>query len=172
MDSITNILTRRSIRAYEDRPISEEDIQTILKAGVSGPSCCNLQDWHFVVVTDREKLDAMADTNGMYAQMLKEAPLGILVCGDMNKAHKPAPDYWIIDASIAAQNMILAARDLGIGSVWLGTWPQMFRVEGQKKLFDLPENLIPHSVIAFGYSKDCENTEEKQLDLGCITYVR
>ena len=72
-----------------------------------------------------------------------------------------APDYWVIDGTIAAQNMILAARALGIGSVWLGTWPQMDRVEEQAKLFGLPATQIPHSIIAFGYPES-PNVSEKQ----------
>ena len=61
-----------------------------------------------------------------------------------------AKDYWVIDGAIAAQNICLAAQELGIGAVWLGTWPQMDRVEAQQKLFALPETIVPHSIIALG----------------------
>ncbi|MCD8068848.1 MAG: nitroreductase family protein, partial [Lachnospiraceae bacterium] len=67
--------------------------------------------------------------------------------------------YWVIDGAIAGQNKILAAEGLGIGSVWLGTWPQMDRVERQRELFSLPDTVIPHSVIAFGYPAE-EKTGE------------
>jgi nitroreductase len=80
----------------------------------------------------------------------------------MDRAFKPAPDYWIIDGAIAAQNMILAAHALGIGSVWLGTYPQMQRVKGQIELFDLPKSIIPHSIIAFGYP-DPKDPESQPL---------
>lgn len=53
--------------------------------------------------------------------------------------------------SIAAENMVLAAHVRDLGSVWLGTWPQMERVDAQRALFGLPENTIPHSIIALGY---------------------
>ena len=76
--------------------------------------------------------------------------------GDLERAFPRAPEYWVVDGSIACQNMILAAKALGIGSVWLGTWPQMDRVERQQALFDLPETVVPHSLIAFGYPADPE----------------
>ena len=56
----------------------------------------------------------------------------------------------MIDGAIAAQNICLAAQELGLGAVWLGTWPQMDRVEAQQKLFGLPETIVPHSIIALG----------------------
>lgn len=157
MDAIQAILTRKSVRAFIDQGISKGDIHTILQAGMSGPTCVNSRPWSFIVVEEREKLAQMAQANGNPAKPLKNAALGILVCGDLNRAFPPAPDYWVIDGAIAAQNMILAAHALGIGSVWLGTWPQMDRVEKQRALFGLPEKIVPHSILAFGYpvKEDC-----------------
>ena len=154
MNTIEAIMNRKSVREYSDREISREQVDIILKAGMSGPSCVNARDWSFIVVQDPEKLNAMADANGRPATPLRTCKLGILVCGDMERAFTRAPEYWVIDGAIAAQNMILAAEDMGIGSVWLGTWPQMDRVEAQAKLFDLPEAMVPHSIIAFGYPAD------------------
>lgn len=173
MDNIQNILTRRSVRSYEPRPISKEDMHTILDAAMSGPSCANTRPWQFIVVEDKETLNKMADANGIYAAPLKGAAAGILICGDLEKAFPPAKDYWVIDGAIAGQNICLAARALGIGSVWLGTWPQMDRVEKQAELFGLPETVIPHSVIALGYSKDAENVAEKaNYDAGCVHFEK
>lgn len=173
MNAIQNILTRRSIRNFEDRPISKEDMKTILDAAMSGPTCANTRAWQFVVVEDKETLNKMAQANGIYAAPLKEAAAGILICGDLEKAFALAKEYWVIDGAIAGQNISLAARALGIGSVWLGTWPQMDRVEKQIELFDLPEHIVPHSVIALGYSKDTENVEEKEnYDADCVHFER
>jgi nitroreductase len=151
MDALNNILTRRSVRNYTEQPISDDDLTMILKAGMSGPSCANSRDWIFIVVRDRKTLEKMAENNGRPGTPLKKASLGILICGDMERAFKPAPDYWIIDGAVAAQNMILAAHALGIGSVWLGTYPQKERVKGHAEFFNLPKSVIPHSIIAFGY---------------------
>ena len=92
MDAIKNILTRTSIRRFEDRPIADEDLHTILRAGMSGPSCVNARDWHFLVVRDIDILLQMAKANGRPAEPLKQAALGILVLGDLERAFKPAPD--------------------------------------------------------------------------------
>ena len=162
MDALDAIFSRISVRQYSDREISDEELHTILKAGMSGPSCVNSRDWSFVVVRNRDMLNKMADANGRPAQPLRGAALGILVCGDLERAFPKAPEYWVIDGSIAAQNMILAANALGIGSVWLGTWPQMNRVKAQAELFGLPQTQIPHSIIAFGYPRE-ESTKEKLI---------
>ncbi len=162
MEALEGIFTRKSVRKFADKSLTDEEIHTILKAGMSGPSCTNARMWSFIVVTDKERLCQMADANGRPAWPLKEATMGILLCGDLDRAFKPAPDYWVIDTAIAGQNMILAAHALGIGSVWLGTWPQMDRVKNQAQLFGLPENIIPHSIIAFGYPMD-EQFPERDL---------
>ena len=150
MNTLDAILTRRSCREFTDQPIESEKLHQLLEAAMSGPSCVNAQDWSFVVVTDPEKLAQMADANGRPAEPLRKAAAGILVCGDLDRAFRFAKDYWVIDGAIAAQNICLAAQELGLGAVWLGTWPQMDRVEAQKKLFALPETIVPHSIIALG----------------------
>ena len=157
MDTLETIFTRKSVRSYTGRPISDADMHTILEAGMSGPSCVNARDWSFIVVRDQETLNKMADANGRPATPLRTAAAAILICGDLSRAFPPAQEYWVIDGAIAAQNMTLAAWGLGIGSVWLGTWPQMDRVENQAKLFGLPENMVPHSVLALGYPDEAAN---------------
>ena len=154
MDTFQAIMTRRSVRKYTDRPISDEDLKTILHAGMAGPSCVNARDWHFIAVRDKEVLAQMAAANGRAADPLKGAAAGILICGDLDRAFKPAPDNWIIDGAIAGQNICLAAHALGIGSVWLGTYPQMERVNGQIAYFGLPETVVPHSIIALGWPEE------------------
>lgn len=95
------------------------------------------------------------------AAPLREAKLGILVCGDLERAFPRAKEYWVIDGAIAAQNMILAAESLRIGSVWLGTWPQMERVQAQRQLFQLPESIVPHSILSFGYPNENPDKSDK-----------
>ena len=151
METINTILNRRSIRKYTDQPISETDIRTILTCGMSGPSAVNARDWSFIVVNDKEKLSDWADHSGRAGSIISQAAMAILVCIDGERNFKKAPDYCIINGAIAAQNMILAAADLGIGSVWLGIWPQEEKVLAQKEYFALPESITPHSIIAFGY---------------------
>lgn len=151
METMQNILTRRSVRKFADKPIEPDKLHTILEAAMSGPCAVNAREWAFIVVTDREKLAQMAEANGRVARMLNQAAAAILVCGDLDRAFPPAPNFWVIDAAIAAQNMTLVANDLGIGSVWLGTWPDETRVKRQAAIFQLPETIVPHSILALGY---------------------
>jgi nitroreductase len=172
METLKTIFTRKSIRQFTDQKVSKEAIDLILRAGMSAPSCVNARDWAFVVVTDKEMLMKMADANGKPAEPLRGAAFAILVCGDLERAFPPAVDYWIIDASIAAENMILAAQDMGIGSVWLGTYPQMDRVEKQKKLFGLPDSVVPHSILAFGYPQEAMAEERELFEADRVHYEK
>ena len=150
-ETIDVLLRRHSTRAFCDRPIPEEDIRTLLRAAMAAPSAVNARDWSFVAVTDRETLRRMAEANGPAANPLRSAALGILVCGDLSRTYPKAPDYWIIDGAIAAENTLIAAQALGLGAVWLGTWPRADAVLGQKTLLELPDHIIPHSILALGW---------------------
>lgn len=173
MDVLEAIMNRKSIRKFTEQQVSDEAIQTILKAGMSGPTCVNARDWAFVVVKDPETLARMADANGRPANPLRQAAFGVLVCGDLERAFSRAKEYWVIDGAIAAQNMILAAEGLGIGSVWLGTWPQMDRVEEQRKLFSLPDTVIPHSILAFGYpDEDPDKSAKPEWEADRVHYEK
>ena len=163
MEVLEAILSRRSIRKYTDRPIDDEALHKILTAGMAGPTAVNARPWSFIVVRDKETLNRMADANGRAAGLLREATLAILICGDLERAFSRAPEYWVIDGAIAGQNMILAAQGMGIGSVWLGTWPQEEKVAAQRALFGLPETQVPHSIIAFGYPAE-DKSDQPHLD--------
>ncbi|MDD3068304.1 MAG: nitroreductase family protein [Acholeplasmataceae bacterium] len=155
MKTIEAILTRKSVREYSDKPIEEEVLQTILKAGQAGPSARNRRDWHFLVVQDSATLKNMAGLIGLLvASPLLHAKMAILVLGDEKLS---ADDFWKVDCSIAAQNMILAAHELGIGACWIGTFPKEGKMKIQKEIFHLPNHIIPHSIITFGYPKDDTN---------------
>lgn len=158
-DVLKALAYRRSVRRFSDLPLDSKTMDIILEAGMRGPSCVNSKDWYFLVVTDKAVLNKMADVNGKPAEPLRSAQAGVLVCGDLQRAFPKAPDYWVIDGAIAIQNMILAAYSLGVGSVWLGTWPQEARVAGQKELFGLPEYVVPHSILALGYPEDTLDKE-------------
>lgn len=167
---IDTILNRRSVRNFKNEKVEKEKIDLILKAGINAPSCLNLQDWRFIVVDDTRLLNQMADINGPAATPLRGASFAVLVVGDLDKSYEKAKDYWIIDCALAAENMIIAASALGVGSVFLGTYPQEERVEGQRKLFNMPNSLVPHSIIAFGYEDPSFKRRDKKVNEDVITY--
>lgn len=164
MDAHEAIFGRRSIRRYYPTPISDDIIKELLEAAMAAPSAGNEQPWHFVVINDRNILDEIPKVHP-YSQMLKQAPLAILICGDEKlEKHK---GYWIQDCSAATENLLIAATANGLGSVWLGVFPRQDRVEGIRKLLDIPENIIPFSLIAIGYPAEnkppAERFDEKRI---------
>jgi nitroreductase len=148
MDTMDAIHTRRSVRRYEDRQVPEELRRKLLAAAMNAPSARNGQPWQFVVIDDRGTLAEIARLNPN-AQMCREAPLAILVCGDLGL--EKSPGYWVVDCAAAVENMLLAAHALGLGAVWTGVYPRPERMEGLGKLLKLPENVIPHSLVVVGY---------------------
>ena len=154
MDALETILTRRSIRTYTEQKISDEIIDKLIEAAVSSPSAGNQQPWHFIIIDKREILDSITNFHPN-AKMLKKCKKAILVCGDLNL--EKYKGYWILDCSAATQNILLAARSLGLGSCWLGVYPREDRIKNLKEMFKLPDNIIPFSIISLGY------TDEEQI---------
>lgn len=151
METYEAILHRRSVRKFLPGKIPDEIIQKILKAAMYAPSARNTQPWQFVVVTERELLDALMKVHP-HAQMLSTATLAILVCGD--KTLEPNADYLNTNCSAATQNLLLAAYDAGIASVWLGVYPRKERMEAIADVFSLPEHILPVSLVALGYADE------------------
>lgn len=158
MNTIDSILNRRSIRKFKNIPVEEEKIIQLMKAAMYAPSARNVQPWYFIYTDYRDKLDQLAEIHP-YAIMLKEATLTILVCGDLNV--EKTSNYIIQDCAAATQNILLAATELGLGSVWLGIQPREDRIENMTKFFSLPENIIPVSLIAIGYANESKESPER-----------
>jgi len=148
MDAMQAILSRRSIRRYTDKPVSDEVVEQLLKSAMSAPSAGNEQPWHFVVIRDRQILNEIPKIHP-YSGMLKEAPLAILICGD--ESLQKYKGYWVQDCSAATENLLIAVNALGLGGVWLGVYPIEDRVVGIRKLLGMPESVIPFALISIGY---------------------
>ena len=160
MEIMEAIFDRRSIRKYDTRPVEENKINEMLKVAMYAPSARNTQPWQFIAITKREVLDELRRVHP-YAAMLAQAPLAILVCGD--KTHEPHEGYLNTNCSAATQNILLAAYGLGLGSVWLGVYPREERVQSIAGVFNLPEHIIPISLIAIGYPAETIARPERFL---------
>ena len=148
MDAIKAILSRRSIRKYTSEQVADHDVREILEAAMSAPSAGNEQPWHFIIIKDRKILDEIPNIHP-YSHALNTASMAILVCGDLKlEVHK---DFWIQDCSAAVENILIAARAKGLGTVWLGIYPRAKRVDGIRKLLNIPDHVIPLAVIPIGY---------------------
>lgn len=153
------IFNRRSIRKYQDKPIEEELIQKLLRAAMYAPSAGNEKPWQFIVIKDRNKLDEI-NTFHPHTQMLKEAPLAILVCADRSNL-KYDGAYWIQDMAACTQNILLEGEYLGLGTCWCGIYPSEEREERLKEMFKIPENFTPFSLVAVGYPAEERQVRER-----------
>lgn len=111
MDVLTAITTRRSMRKFTDRRISETVLNTVLNAGFCAPSAHNLRPWHFVVIKEKGPLSALAQAS-VYAKMLPAADCGIVVCGD--ESIQKIRELLLADCFAAVENMLLCAHGLGL----------------------------------------------------------
>jgi len=164
MDAMEAILTRRSIRKYQLKPIPIEIVHELLAAGMSAPSAVNIRPWQFVVIADRDIMDEIPKFHP-YASMVKGASLVIVVCGDVALSNQ----YWVQDCAAAAENILIATRAQGLGAVWLGVYPVEVRVMSLKKLLKLPENIMPLCLIPMGYPAE-ERPRSPGMDKTKIHY--
>ena len=157
METISCIFTRRSVRKFAGKEIPAEHVELLVKAAMFAPSARNMQPWQFLVIDEREKLNALSRIHP-YGKMLKESALAILICGD--KRIEPHEGYLCLNCAAATQNILLAAHDLGLGSVWLGVYPRPERIQGIHSYFELPGYILPISLISLGYpAEEKENPE-------------
>ena len=156
-----NIMTRTSVRSYQNRPVEKDKVEKLLRAGMAAPTALNRQPWHFVVVDSRELLGKIAAVTPN-AGMAKDAPLAIVVCGDSRKfAEGGARDFWTQDVSAAAENILLQAHGMGLGAVWTGTYPDSERCKAVAQLLGLPKHIIPFCTIVVGYPKGDTTPKDK-----------
>jgi nitroreductase len=119
MDTIAAIMQRRSIRKYQPRPISDEDLRAILEAGRQAPSGGNSQPWHFVIVRGEDQKRRLAEACSGQVWM---ANAGAIIVG-LGKPSENEEGYSV-DVAIAMENMIIAATALGYGTCWIGDFSE------------------------------------------------
>ncbi len=161
MDILNAIKTRRSIRKFLDRPIEDEKLKSVLEAVRMSPSWANRQCWRLVVVKDKaakEKISALSYVESFFASMgyksnpsmkaLSDAPVVIVLCADPGESGNLwNQSYYLVDSGIAAQNLMLAARGLGLGSVFVG-----IHEEGKlKQLLNIPDAIRIVGLLPLGY---------------------
>jgi nitroreductase len=164
MDLFDAIKTRRSIRKYLDKPIEDEKLQAVLEAVRMSPSWANFQCWRLVVVKDKSikaKISALSYVEAVFAPMgyksnpsmkaLVEAPVVIVLCADPERSGTLwDQQYYLVDAGLAAQNLMLAARGLGLGSVFVGIYDE----DKLKKLLNIPEGIRIVGLLPLGYAAE------------------
>ena len=139
------ILKRRSIRAYTDVPVTDEQIQALLQAAMAAPSANDVRPWAFVVVRDPARRRVLAETH-QWSHMCADAPVVIVVLGD-----PAASDHWIEDCSAATENLLLAAAALDLGTVWIAVYPQLQHESHVRRVLRIPERLRVLCLVPGGH---------------------
>lgn len=146
------IRTRRSIRIYHpDKPLSSESVSVIMEAGLRAPSSKNRHTTQFVLIEDKETLEALSYMRERGCAFLKDVPFAVVLLGSPMEC-----EHWIADASLAAGYMQLQAWELGIGSCWCDVHGQ-FTGNGQdsaeyvRNLLSIPYQLEVLCILGFGY---------------------
>ena len=153
------LLKRRSIRKYLGKEVSDEMIEELLHAAMSGPSACNRRPWIFYVIKDQDKLNELRKAS-RFSNM--NAPLAIVVVGDLSRSLPlQLKDFWIQDCSAATENILLRATDLGLGSLWCGIYPQKRPVERVKKILGITNSDIPLNIIYIGYGDEEKESRDQ-----------
>ena len=143
------LLKRRSVRKFTEEPVSDEMIEELLHAAMSGPSACNRKPWEFYVVKNEQVLEDLK-TASKFSRF--SAKLAIVVCGNLSRAlPMHLADYWIQDCSAATENILLRATDVDLGAVWCGIHPQKRAEEKVRKALGISEKQIPLNIIYIGH---------------------
>lgn len=154
--ALSAIYNRKSVRSFiKDRPVSDEDVQSLIKAGMSAPSGKDTRPWEFVIINDRAILDKMAEELPT-AKMLSQAPMAIVVCGDTIRS-----SYWYLDCSAATENILLAAEAMELGGVWTAAYPYRDRMATVIKHTNMPAQVLPLAVIPIGYPMGNHSVKDK-----------
>jgi len=171
MEIMEAIKTRRSIRDYKTTGVEDKDIELVLDAARWAPSWINFQVWRFIIVRDGEtkaKLSELTHSNPA-AGAVKNAPVVIALCAELGKSGcylgQPTTDrgeiWYMFDVALAAQNLMLAARSLGLGTVAVCS-----RINSEEiaSVLNIPEGFIFVALIPLGYpNEEPEIPERKEL---------
>lgn len=152
---IVTLRKRRSIRAYHrDRPITAEDLGILKEALLRSPSSREIRPWSFILVQDRALLEELSRAKPHGAGFLKNAALGIVVCGDSTQS-----DVWVEDCAIASVIAHLTAASIGLGSCWIQIRERhhddrLTAEQYVQELLSLPEHIRVLSIIAVGHAAE------------------
>lgn len=159
-DALSVIHSRKSVRNFTGAAVDKAALETIVKAGMAAPTAVNKQPWAFIIVTDRKQMDALA-AKLPYARMLDKAGAAIIVCAIPGKAFNKSPEFAIIDASLAGENILLAIEALGLGGVWTAAYPDAERMTHVRTVLGIPQEIIPLNVIPVGHPTGTDKPKDK-----------
>jgi len=159
-DTFSVIHSRKSVKSFTGAPVSAENLDKILRAGMAAPTAVNKQPWSFVVVSERKTLDALS-AGLPNARGIEKAGAAIIVCGEPEKANLQSKDFAVIDASLASENILLATEALGLGGHWTASFPYEDKMKHVRAVLGIPANIIPLNVILIGVPTGEDKPKDK-----------
>ena len=181
---ITKIFERKSIRKFKSKKVSKENIKIIVRAGQRAPTACKVEAYSFILISDHQKRTEIIDAavgHGPTRQFMMEAPVWIMICTDFARHIKLSEILGIeakfdtisklilglIDASLAAENMTIAAEALGLGSCFVGSvWTALQRIS---EILEVPINVFPFLLLCIGYPDETP-TERARWPLEAVLH--
>src|SRR3989338_7746299 len=167
-DILDLIISRRTITSFEPKFVSWEKIARVLDAGRHAPCCGNLQNWKFILVYDSEQKGKLAEALYEHYEVTGAWAL-VVICGETAKAERYYGEKgkWFTaqNCAAAAENMILEAHSLGLGTRWIGAFDE----EVVKSLLGVPEEVSVQVILALGYAKEIPEKPPK-FPLEVVTY--
>jgi len=171
---IQQLKERKSVRVFTDRQITPEEISAILDSAVNAPTAGNQQLYTIIHVTDPQLKAQLAESCD-HQPFIAQAPLVLVFCADCRKWYNTFLEYGcdprkpgvgdlmlaVSDTNIAAQNAVVAAQSLGIGSCYIGDI--MENAEQQRQLLSLPPYVFPAAMLVFGYPTVQQTERPKPL---------
>lgn len=148
MNIVEAISTRRSIRSFTDAQVPMYLVRDLITVASLAPSAGDARPWQFIVIDDPELMAAMAEIN-RHGGAARNAPLGILVAGDLDR--ELIPGFWSQDCAAVTQNLLLLAHNSGLGATWTGLYPVRKRVRETRDILGLPDRVVPFSFVVLGY---------------------
>lgn len=164
MDVFDCIYNRRSIRKYTEEPVEFDKITKIIDAAAHAPSAGNMQNWRFIIVTDRGLINKLYE-HCLQQEVILNAQSVIVICGDIEKAERlyglrGKRLYTTQNCACAIQNMLLAAHALGLGACWIGAFDE----SKISTMFDIPDSARPQAIITIGYPAEKPESSRKNLN--------
>ncbi len=169
---LDNIFSRKSVRSFTDEPVTPQQIETLLRAGMAAPSGSNIQPWSFVVLQDKDRYLEIFSENNFNQRVFAQSAAIIVVCSDTTVVRAPRNDpqgtpvkmvngTWRDDAGAVTENILLAVEAMGLGAVWTACYPYHDRMDPVKSSLGLPAEVVPYSVVALGHPAGDDQPKDK-----------
>jgi len=154
LDIVDAIKNRRSIRAFGNQPVSDQEVERLIEAARWAPSAGNIQPWEFIIVR-KPKIKRGLALAALGQTFIEEAPVVIVVCADPQRSSprygsRGTDLYCLQDTAAATQNILLTAQAMGLATCWVGA----FNEEEAKEVLKMPAQMRPIAIIPVGHAAE------------------